>query len=36
MLLAFSREGNDLGVSVLLMPGKWLLVPQKESALVVL
>jgi hypothetical protein len=27
MFLVFSREGNGLGVSVLLMPGKWLPVP---------
>jgi hypothetical protein len=27
MLLAFNREGNGLGVSVLLMSGKWLSVP---------
>jgi hypothetical protein len=27
MLLAFNREGNSLGVNVLLMPAKWLLVP---------
>jgi hypothetical protein len=27
MLLAFSREGNGLGVGVLLMLGKWLPVP---------
>jgi hypothetical protein len=27
MLLAFNREGNGLGVGVLLMPGKWLSVP---------
>jgi hypothetical protein len=27
MLLAFNREGNGLGVDVLLIPGKWLSVP---------
>jgi hypothetical protein len=27
MLMAFSREGNSLGVGILLMPRKWLLVP---------
>jgi hypothetical protein len=29
MLLAFSQEGNDLGVGVLLMPEKWLHVPSE-------
>jgi hypothetical protein len=29
MLLAFSREGSDLGMGVLLMPEKWLPVPSK-------
>jgi hypothetical protein len=30
MLLTFSREGNGLGVGVLLMPRKWLHVPPKR------
>jgi hypothetical protein len=30
MLLAFSQEGNGLGVGVLLMPEKWLHVPLEE------
>jgi hypothetical protein len=29
MLLTFSREGNGLGMSVLFIPGKWLLMPSK-------
>jgi hypothetical protein len=29
MLMAFNREGNNLGVGVLLMPIKWLLVPSE-------
>jgi hypothetical protein len=27
MLIAFSREGNGLGVGVLLMPERWLPMP---------
>jgi hypothetical protein len=27
MFLAFSQEGDSLGVDVLLMPGKWLPMP---------
>jgi hypothetical protein len=30
MILAFSREGNGLGVGVLLMPRKWLPMPPKR------
>ena len=33
MFMAFNRERNDLGVSVLLMLGKWLPMPRKESVL---
>jgi myo-inositol-hexaphosphate 3-phosphohydrolase len=29
MLIAFSREGNNLGVGVLLIPRKWLFVPSE-------
>jgi hypothetical protein len=29
MLLVFSREGNSLGVGVLLIPEKWLSVPSE-------
>jgi hypothetical protein len=31
MLMAFSRQGNGLGVGVLLMPGKWLPMPPGKS-----
>jgi hypothetical protein len=30
MLLAFSQEGNGLGVGILLMLEKWLLVPPER------